>query len=218
MSTKGHANKLSNADNPELRLEQSKKNSGVQRWTSVGGGSATRSEASVGLLAYDLDAPEVLPPFVWDNDYDNNEQVRPYYAGYKAVYDEMAARGAYPYNDEFKGKIPGLEGPNEDTGIYLLQTMRSLDEVKSNVSDFRAAGGVDSDTLEPGQEYRGTVAAHSWYSGGTGWKTFESTRFAYTPAGGLLFKEPGQRNWRKMMGAETLVILDKPKARKAGPA
>lgn len=135
-----------------------------------------------------------ITPFTWDKSYDNNEQVRPYYAAYLARRAELEAAGRYPYNDDFKGHIPGIEGDREDTAIYMLQTMHSLDEMRAQVSAFRDAGGVVPDVPETGS-LRGDVAVWGWYSGGTGFKILRDVRLVRHPHGrGLAYIPKGKRN------------------------
>jgi hypothetical protein len=149
-------------------------------------------------------------PFVWDRSYDNNEQVRPYFAGYLAVRAEMDALGKYPYDDDFLGKIPGLEGPNEATGIYMLQTMHRLDEVAVKVSDFKEAGGVDGDSIEDGRVYRGTVAVYGFYSGGTGYHEYPGARLAKDGRGRLVMTEKKKRNGVHLHGT-VMILAEEPK-------
>ena len=59
--------------------------------------------------------------WTFSKDYKDLEQVGEFYPAYLAVYESLRAAGEYPYNDSFKGRIPGIEGPQEDTAIYLLQ-------------------------------------------------------------------------------------------------
>lgn len=58
--------------------------------------------------------------WTWDNDYRNLKQVEEFYPAYLAIYEPLRAAGQTAYNDLFKGRIPGIEGPREDTAIYLL--------------------------------------------------------------------------------------------------
>lgn len=66
-------------------------------------------------------------PFTWNGRYER-AQVEAYFEAYMVVYRELRDAGQYPYNDCFKGRIPGIAGAHEDTAIYLLQGLRKLRE------------------------------------------------------------------------------------------
>lgn len=135
--------------------------------------------------------------FVWDKDYQNHEQVRPYFKDYLRVRAEIRASGTYTYNDLFKGRIPGLaESENEDTGIYMLQNLFRLDEKRDQMEAFVAAGGAPLTEFDlEGKILRGTLARHGWYSGGTGYAERENVRVTVSQ-NRVMFKEPRQRSWR----------------------
>ncbi|WIE81088.1 hypothetical protein [Curtobacterium sp. MCSS17_016] len=139
-------------------------------------------------------------PFVWDGDYDNHEQVRPLFADYERIRDELTEAGKYPYNDSFKGRIPALAAASEsheDTAIYMLQQMRSRDEMHRSREAFIADGGYDVEEIVG--EQRGDIATYGYYVGGTGWSVIENARVK-RESGRTLVKEPRQRNWR-VLGA-----------------
>lgn len=160
-------------------------------------------------------AAEPAEPFVFDKDYRNNEQVRPFFAEYSAVRAELDAAGEYPYNDSFRGRIPSLaatDGKNEDTAIYLLQTMHGLDAVAVRKADFLAGGGVDAYSIEQGKPVRGTVVNYSLYMGGTGWKEYEDARLVRDVRNRLLLIPKGKRNGLRIDGP-AMIRIGKPKPR-----
>ena len=112
--------------------------------------------------------------FVFDKDYDNVEQVRPFFTGYLAVRANLDDAGQYPYNDSFTGKISGIEGPSEDTAIYLLQKMYDLDALALKVEEFLASGGEH--VTEMTETLRGTIVVYGFYMGGTGWSEHREAR------------------------------------------
>lgn len=122
--------------------------------------------------------PTITPTFVWDKNYDNHDQVEPFYADYLKVYEELTAAGQYPYNDSFKGRIPGIEGPNEDTAIYMLQNLRSLKDMEAKVTAALEDGFVElAEWPEPGTQTKyATIVAYGFYSGGTGWYEWHAGR------------------------------------------
>ena len=144
------------------------------------------------------------PPFEFDRNYRNTEQVRPYLAEFQRVYADLEeARGRHPYDSELLGKVAALSGStekNETTALYLLKTLHDLDELTLTQNAFIEAGGrkVTAEDLEPGQVLRGTIAKSGFYMGGTGWKVNEDIRLRVReyPNGrrGLEYVEKGKRN------------------------
>ena len=80
--------------------------------------------------------------FVFNRDYNDEQQVAPYFDAYMKVYEEITARGEYPYNDSFRGRIEGLtaDRKNEDSAIYLLQGLRHSREQQAKVEAMLGAG------------------------------------------------------------------------------
>ena len=124
----------------------------------------------------------------WNNDYKDLGQVEEFYPAYLVRYEELSAAGSYPYNDDFKGHIPGIEGPREDTAIYMLQTLRSLKETEAFLAERRADGWRDFDPAELGdspKRFAGVIeyaiyntGSHATGStaGGTGWREWNAPR------------------------------------------
>lgn len=148
-------------------------------------------------------AASPVPPFVFDKNYGNHEQVRPYMDEFNRVYDEIVATGRYTYNDSFKGRIPSLgevDSKTEDTAIYMLQNLRQLDEESVKRQEFLDSGGrkVTVEDLADGQTLRGTVVKAGFYMGGTGWSVHENIRLrVHTYPNGrreLVYVEKGKRN------------------------
>lgn len=142
-------------------------------------------------------------PFVFDKNYKNHEQVRPYMDEYLRVYDEIRASGKYTFNDSFKGRIASLAGTddkNENTAIYMLQNLRQLDEEAVTRQAFLDSGGrkVTVEDLTDGQVVRGTVVKSGFFMGGTGWVEHQNIRLrvrTYTNGRRELeYIEKGKRN------------------------
>src|SRR5581483_9380981 len=83
--------------------------------------------------------------FVFNGDYHDLEQVREWLPAFSAIREEIVTAGGYPYNDCFRGRIPGIantehRGPSlpthEDTAIYLLQKLYQATE---NAQRIKAA-------------------------------------------------------------------------------
>ena len=115
----------------------------------------------------------------WDfnRDYDDLGQVAEFYPAYLAVCEELTAAGEYPYNDSFKGRVPGIEGPREDTAIYLLQKTRHQREHDAKVAGYRADGWRDFDPAEIGAgpvRFAGVV--EHGFENGTGVRAWDGAR------------------------------------------
>jgi hypothetical protein len=118
---------------------------------------------------------ETTTTFRFDRDYKNTEQVRPYLRAFLAAHAEIVGAGQYPYNASFKGKV-GAEGPDEDTAIYLLQTLKELDELRAKVAGALADGFEQVDHLDEGVTKYRVVVHYGWYMGGTGWQAWDDAR------------------------------------------
>lgn len=81
-----------------------------------------------------------MATFRFNRDYDNLEQVAQYLPRFLEVLAEIEAAGRYRYNDLFKGRIPGIEGPDEDTAIYLLQGLERKRRQDARVAALLADG------------------------------------------------------------------------------
>ena len=137
-----------------------------------------------------------MEPFVFDNNYDNVEQVRPYFDDFMAIYDTIEG---VKHSDIFKGRIPGLcdsTDKHEDTGIYLLQTMARLEKLARKKDEFIAKGAFYLSKDGPRKFGKGTLAHFGFYVGGIGWSTLDVASVEIDERIGVKFKQPRQRNWR----------------------
>ena len=78
--------------------------------------------------------------FTWNRDYKDLEQVAEWLPEFKELRAAMISAGEYPYNDSFKGKIPGIAGEREDTAIYLLQGLFRQREMAARVAGWLGDG------------------------------------------------------------------------------
>lgn len=117
---------------------------------------------------------------VWcfNRNYRDHNQVAPFTEAYMARYDELTAAGKYPYNDSFRGHIPGIEGPDEDTAIYLLQGARHFFDWQTSVDEAMADGCAWFDTAPAeGTFVRFSRVIHVGFEmGGTGWREWNDAR------------------------------------------
>ena len=96
----------------------------------------------------------VAPPaFRWNKEYEDYEQVAHLLPAFRARLAELTEAGQYRYNDSFKGHIPGAEGPNEDTAIYLLQRLDREREQELRVARLLLDGYTDVDALDKDTRY-----------------------------------------------------------------
>ena len=154
-----------------------------------------------------------VEPFVFDGDYRNNEQVRPFFAEYSAVRAELDAAGEYSHSYSFMGRIPSLaatDAKNEYTAIDLLQKMHGLDAVAVHNADFLAGGGVDARSIEQGKPVRGTVVNYSLAYGS--WREYEDARLVRDGSDRLFLIPKGKRNGILVHGP-AMVRIGKPKRR-----
>jgi len=133
-------------------------------------------------------------------------QVAEFYPAYLARYTELREARQYPYNDSFKGHIPGIEGPDEDRAIYMLQTLHRVREMEATIAERRADGWRDLDPAEvSGSLVRfAGVAQYGFYVGGTGWQEWERPRL--TRVNSSLWVIPaGKRTHGHMISGRVLV-------------
>lgn len=76
----------------------------------------------------------------FNKDYNDLEQVAEYLPAFLARLAALESAGQYRYNDSFKGHVPGIEGPDEDTAIYLLQSLERQQEQDAKVAALLADG------------------------------------------------------------------------------
>lgn len=149
-------------------------------------------------------ATESSAPFTFNRDYDDHDQVRPYYDAYLVRRAQIESAGQYPYNDSFRGQIDGLKAAterDEDSAIYMLQKLHQINEDDARLAEFLAAGGVSADQIKPGEVWRGDVAEKGFYSGGTGWNVTCNARLSRDSRGYLVMKEFGKRRGFYLRGA-----------------
>ena len=116
--------------------------------------------------------------FEFDHDYDNLAQIMPLYPAFTARYRELATAGQYPYNDSFRGHLGIESGKDEDSAIYLCQTLTHVHEDALKVNAFIDDGGR---FLAAGERPKGRVdvAMFGWYMGGSGFRVHEDVTPIY---------------------------------------
>lgn len=117
--------------------------------------------------------------FAFNKNYKDHEQIAEFFDDYMAVFDELAAAGKYPYDDSFKGRIPGLADAtdkNETTAIYLCQSERHLREQQAKVDALIAEGFEHIDSIDSVTRFA-HVVSYGWCVGGIGgWQEWPEAR------------------------------------------
>jgi hypothetical protein len=81
--------------------------------------------------------------FEFNRDYEDLEQVAEFFPEYLSIREEIEAAGGFPYNECFKGRIPGIANPeqhsrnsgsHEDAAIYLLQRLYRAKNVEAQIA------------------------------------------------------------------------------------
>lgn len=147
-------------------------------------------------------------PWIFNKDYNDLGQVQDFYAGYLAARLQLTSAGQYPYNDSFRGRIPGIVGPDEDTAIYLLQTLRKVREMERQVTARREAGWRDFTPaeLDSGPVRYAGIAEYGWYMGGDGFREWGNARLARY--GRSVMVLPGRRRTNGHLISGRLLVKD----------
>ena len=116
----------------------------------------------------------VSTTFKFDGSYGNYSQVHPFMADYMRRFEELAAAGQYPYNDSFKGHVPGIAGPCEDTAIYLMQGQCTRYELEARLAEMRGMREIDAPPSEP--ERFSLIVHCGFFMGGTGYREWMNAR------------------------------------------
>lgn len=111
----------------------------------------------------------------FNRNYDDKEQVAEFLPRFLEVKAAIIEAGGYPYNDSFKGRIPGIEGPDEDSAIYLLQQSAHLQDLDSKVTAYLNAGFEKIETVDAITKFA-RVVHYGFYTGGTGWQEWQDAR------------------------------------------
>jgi hypothetical protein len=78
--------------------------------------------------------------FTFNKNYKDLEQVAEWLPAFTVIRDRITNAGGYPYNDDFKGKIPGIAGDRETLAIYLLQGLYRQREMQARIDEWLADG------------------------------------------------------------------------------
>ena len=109
--------------------------------------------------------PRTKPLFTFNRDYSDLAQVAEWLPEFSAIRDEITSAGDYPYNDSFKGRIPGIGntehwdpdfgrgsqrgcGTHEDAAIYLLQKLYRATENAARLATAIEDGCAPIDSID----------------------------------------------------------------------
>lgn len=91
--------------------------------------------------------------FVFNKDYRDYAQVEEFLPAFMSRLAELESAGQYRYNDSFKGHIPGIEGPSEDSAIYMLQGLERWNTERARVAALLASGYSELTELDTMTRY-----------------------------------------------------------------
>lgn len=140
-------------------------------------------------------------------DHHNLSQVFPLLPAYLARLAELEAAGRYPYNDDFKGHLPGVAGKDEDTAIYRLQSLRGVhaDAIKVNEAWDEGFRPLDPGTLSATPTKVRALVEFGWYMGGSGFRRSEEVRLVLY-YGSVMVMAKRARTHGRMAQGELLVL------------
>ena len=130
--------------------------------------------------------------FKFNGNYEDLEQVKEFYPDFARLYKEMKDNDKYPYNDDFKGKIKGIE-EDEDCAIYLLQHLQTENNKQEKISKLLKEGYSEI------REGNGMVKFEKVVMVGTNHSKDSTREFEKAR---ILFKEDGER-WIVPKGNKT---------------
>lgn len=148
--------------------------------------------------------------FAFDHNYENREQVAEWLPAFSELRAAMTARGEYPYNDAFRGLIPGIAGPDEDTAIYLLQGLCHRAEQGRELERMRAEGFRELENLDETTRFeRVALWREDHYVGGTGrLDVLERARVVPREGRPYAVLPRGKRTNGYLVGSASVLVLE----------
>lgn len=108
-----------------------------------------------------------MKKFIFDGNYRNLAQVEPYFSQFKPLHDKFEEGGNFAYNSLFNGLIDGLKDStkdNEETAIYLLQSLDSQKNRDSKIEALLKDGYVKLENGGENKKYKKIVQIGTDYS------------------------------------------------------
>lgn len=159
---------------------------------------------------------------IWrfNGNYKDLEQVRPFLPAFEQRRAELCAAGRYPYNDDFRGHIGvdptphpptrNVYGTEEDTAIYLLQTLHKQVEQDEKLAARLAEGYEPIERLDPGHivKFRRVVLYSADRTNFQGdWAEYEDARLVAVEDGRIRYLLPkGARTRGHLVTRDVLVL------------
>lgn len=75
--------------------------------------------------------------YKFDGNYENLDQVKEFYDEFKKIKDSIEG---VAYNSLFEGKIAGIAGDDEQTAIYLLQSLDTENRRQAKINELQNEG------------------------------------------------------------------------------
>ena len=140
----------------------------------------------------------------FDGNYRNTEQVASFMPAFLERFAELDPTLRFAYNNSFKGHVAGIEGPDEDRAIYLLQCRKSLLELESRVAQALADGFVEvTETAKPLK--CSTVVHYGFYMDGDGWRQWQDVRLVPSGSGMAVLPKRARTHGYSLVGGHVLV-------------
>lgn len=143
--------------------------------------------------------------FRWNGDYDDFAQVEPFYPAFVRRLRELEAGGQYRFNDSFKGHV-GVDGPDEDTAIYLLQGLERQRQLDVRIAQRLADGHEWIDALDTTVKCHHVALVPTGHMGGE-WATYNDARIVPDDGKPYAVLPKGKRtNGHAILGRRVLAL------------
>ncbi|MHB1772065.1 MAG: hypothetical protein ACYCST_10030 [Acidimicrobiales bacterium] len=152
------------------------------------------------------DAQGLASPWRFDGNYKNTEQVAAFMPAFLERFAELDPTLRFAYNDSFRGHVAGIEGPCEDTAIYLLQGRKRLLELEAKIAQAVTDGFVEvTETAEPLK--CSAVVHYGFYTGGDGWREWHDVRLVPAGSGMAVLSKRARTHGHIIIGGHVLAKL-----------
>ena len=140
----------------------------------------------------------------FDKNYRNTEQVAAFMPAFLERFAELDPTLRFAYNDSFRGHVAGIEGPDEDRAIYLLQGRKRLLELEAKIAQALADGFVE--VTETAEALKcSTVVHYGFYMDGDGWRQWHDVRLVPARSGMAVLPKRARTHGHSLAGGHVLV-------------
>ncbi len=116
--------------------------------------------------------------FKFNGKYKDLKQVEKFYTDFIKIDKQFEKEEKFAYNDLFKGKIKGIEGEDENTAIYLLQSLKTQKSKEEKIKNLLKDGFREITTGEGIKKFEKVVMVGTDYSEDST-KEFERARLLF---------------------------------------